>query len=277
MLSRCVSRGFVGIVMCVTLLAAIPGAAMAEDYIVHVGGVCSQEWDIAMTDTKGAAISYNAEIDQRNSMGTAVGETKALLDNCTGDVWCYVLAYSNGASVVEKALALYGQNWNIGWVFNVAGNAGGSPLADSNAAFMADLFGFSCNLIDDVGESDMRNGWNHNVTHGVTIYHDGGSKEFCETGGDDRNCNGFGWPTWVWPAGDYFEDNANDGVVPVNSSAGLNQDVEDLSVPDGWSPNFCHSSSKHWVNHVIAFSCTGHDKDHFEMKSHGISLLNSIF
>lgn len=234
------------------------------DHFIHIGGICSTGFVHGGKKGGGALAqwpdvhSVDAQIDQRDSMSVAVVDLRAVLDDdCVGQDWCYLYAYSNGAAVVSKTLSVYdASRWNIVWAFAAAGNAGGSELSDSLAADLGGRLGFSCELARAIGPSQHRPGWNHNDTGGHTIYHIGGRHEWWYTGG--------------FP--DFFSGMANDGAVAYHSSGGLRH-AYFVSDDDPW---LCHQPSYHYDNHEVAFSCEGYDVDHYAMKMRGIAELGGM-
>lgn len=226
------------------LLLVLPVAAQAANYFIHVGGVCST----GFLGGKGGGYlgsfadytSINAAVDQRDSMSTATAQMRTTLDTyCTGSNWCKIYTYSNGGAVISRTLSIYSTDWNIYWVLNSASSEGGSEL--SSTGWAAEIF-LGCGLAGDITPSDHRNGWNHNDTNNNTIY---------QIGGYD------GW--WYTSA---FLPGEDDGAVAFHSAAGL---ISTYSV--SW---MCYASQYHWTNHVIAWTCSGYDLDHYGMKMKGI-------
>jgi hypothetical protein len=234
--------------------------APGTTWFIHVGGMCSTSFG---DGTKGDSrlgewpgrVSVDAAIDQRHSMAVAVQELRDLLDaHCTGNDWCYLYTFSNGGAVVSKTLSIYdASQWSLLWVLSSASNEGGSELSDASVASLGDFLGVTCDLSNDIGPSDHRAGWNHDDTGGTTIYLAGGYREW--------------WYTGSFP--DFFSGMANDGAVSYHSSGGLN----DLyAIPDD-DPWLCYEPEYHYDNHEVAFSCSGFDLDHYQMKSKGIDEL----
>lgn len=235
--------------------------ASGRERFIHVGGICSVDWLAGKKpgNTRLASFddveSVNANVDQRTSMGTAVANLVAELDrSCTGEDFCYLHGYSNGAAVISKTLATYDEErWNILWVLNTASNEGGSELSGGSLSAIGDALGVTCSLAKHISPSDHRAGWNHDDTAGNTVYHVGGFNEW--------------WYTGVAP--DLFGDDTNDGAVAAHSSAGLS---DTYAVPDA-DPWFCFESKYHYANHETAYGCGGHDLDHYGMAMAGIEAM----
>lgn len=231
-------------------------------YMLHVGGICSYSFTNSSKGDGDARLgqwsgveSVNLEIDQTESMSTAVSQMIGHLDTyCTGDDECLLYTYSNGGAVISQALALTESGrWNILWVFGTASNEGGSEISDNFLAAPVTGLGFACRLADEIGPSDHRAGWNHNDTGGTLFYLLAGRDEWWYTGG----------------VPDFFGGSANDGAVAYHSSGGLN-DTYHISDDEPW---LCYEQAYHFAGHQAAFTCEGRDLDHNAMKMAGIAEL----
>lgn len=265
MAARLQMIGFVVVLGCADAPPIDPSLALVEKAsatgrvsFVHVGGLCTRDFT---SSKKGDAVrlarfsgveSVDAQIDQRESMSSAVGQMRDVLDDrCTGADWCYLYGHSNGAAVISRTLALHPDDrWNVLWVLNAASNEGGSELSASIVADLADVTGLKCNLANNVGPTDHRAGWNHNDTAGNAVYHVVGYKETWYTGG--------------FP--DFFDGMANDGAVAYHSAAGLN-DVWFVSDDAPWA---CYARDYHYDQHYITSTCEGFDLDHDAMQLRGV-------
>ncbi len=231
-------------------------------YMLHVGGICSYSFTNSSKGDGDARLgqwsgveSVNLEIDQTESMSTAVSQMIGHLDTyCTGEDECLLYTYSNGGAVISQALALTESGrWNILWVFGTASNEGGSEISDNFLAAPVTGLGFACRLADEIGPSDHRAGWNHNDTGGTLFYLLAGRDEWWYTGG----------------VPDFFGGSANDGAVAYHSSGGLN-DTYHISDDEPW---LCYEPAYHFAGHQAAFTCEGRDLDHNAMKMAGIAEL----
>lgn len=207
----------------------------AAKYILHLNGMCSQQWadsDSRLANAPGY-ISVNCVVNNTVSIANSASQfrTKYLDVYCTGSNWCYIFNYSMGDAIVGYINANYPPNWNIAYVYTTAGAGGGSELAIKGISSF-----FTCGAANDLGVSTVRNKYNHNDTNGITIYHIGGYK-------------GIFGASLILPGED-------DGVVAYHSAGAC--------VNSGSYNNLC--SCTHWSNHVIAYSCTGYYLNHFGMK-----------
>ncbi|HMR80658.1 MAG TPA: hypothetical protein PKD61_36360, partial [Polyangiaceae bacterium] len=224
--------------------------------VVFIGGVCSTQFDSPDSplgewpDKK----SVDAAIDQRFEMSTPVTQLRLTLDKeCTGDSWCSIHAYSNGAAVLSKTLSLFdATQWNILWVDTVASNEGGSELSASRTASVLEAVGLTdCELMTSISPSDHRSGWNHNDTGNHIFYMQAGHEQW--------------WSTGAWPH-DFFSGMANDGLVAFHSAGGMN---DTFHVPED-DPWLCFREPRHFVNHRPTGACDGAPRDHDAMKIHGL-------
>ncbi|MBM4375275.1 MAG: hypothetical protein FJ095_09335 [Deltaproteobacteria bacterium] len=235
----------------------------AIDYVIHVGGVCSTSFttggggksSVGQPGQWPGFVSVDAPVSQQDSMATAVADLTEVLDAfCSGEGFCHLYGYSNGAAVISQALSVHDDDrWNVAWVFTTASNEGGSELAASGVSQVGEMVGMSCALAGAVGPSDHRPAWNHHDTGGAIFYGIGGYQEY--------------WYTGSYP--DFFAGGANDGAVGMHSSAGL---AEPYHIPDD-DPWMCFADEAYYSNHVPAFDCRGFDHDHRDMKLLGIELL----
>jgi hypothetical protein len=83
----------------------------------------------------------------------------------------------------------------------------------------------------------VRHANNHNATHRETVYHNGGY-------------DGWWYSSWLLPGED-------DGAVAYHSAGAIANTTS--------TSNLC--TAPKWSNHVIAWTCSGYDLDHYEMKS----------
>lgn len=114
---------------------------------------------------------------------------------CTGSNWCYIATHSAGNLMLGYTLAMYGGSartitnatpgsggtcaasgagtqtgWNIKWVDNAGGAAGGSELADTGDWLLSEP------LVSDLKTSTARAMYDHNNTRGKTFYMFAGAK-----------------------------------------------------------------------------------------------------
>jgi hypothetical protein len=204
-------------------------------YILHIGGMCSQGWNDRLSNKAGYT-SIDVKAVQTNHSGLADGSHTVgiYLDSCcTGSNLCYVINYSGGDNVVGHRFANSSTNWNITWVGTSGGAGGGSELSGN---FLADIFG-PCDYSGHLGVSEARNSYNHNDTNSETVYHIGGY-------------DGWWYSSWLLPGED-------DGAVAYHSAGAITSNVSTSNLCTG--PKF--------TNHVIAWTCSGYDLDHYEMKT----------
>jgi hypothetical protein len=226
------------------VISAIPVAASAAVYDIHLGGMCSTQF----SGGKGGGYlgswpgetSVEAYVDQRDSMATATVQLAATFDAyCTGNNLCYVYTYSNGGAVVSRTLSLYDTAWNIGYVVNSASNEGGSEIGGTG--WMGEIFG-GCYLAGHIGPSNHRSGWNHHDTNGKIIGQIGG--------------NG-----WLAPYAQHAVlPGHDDGAVAMHSAGGY--------ASSGSYSSTC--SSGKWTNHQAWWSCEYGSLDHIELKMKGV-------
>ena len=215
---------------------AIPMTANAGVFNIHVGGICSTDFGSTLGRWTNQT-SINAPIDQRDSMATATSQMVNTLNNyCTGSNICYVYVYSNGGAVMSRTLALFSNQWNIGYVAAAASNEGGSELGGTG--YIGEVFG-GCSLAGHIGTSDHRNGWNHNDTHGVVTGMVAG--------------NG-----WLSP---YVQSSIlpghDDGAVSEASAGGYST--------TGGHNSICEAGTK-YANHQSWYSCEYGSLNHLQMK-----------
>lgn len=204
-------------------------------YILHVGGMCSQGWNDRLANKSGYT-SIDVKAVQTNHSGLSDGSYTAgvYLDQCcTGSNLCYVINYSGGDNVIGHRLANSSTNYNINWVGTSAGAGGGSALSGN---LLADIFG-PCDYSGHLGRSEARNSYNHNDTNGETTYLIGGH-------------DGWWYTSWLLPGED-------DGAVAFHSAGAVNYVTGTSSM--------CKSPK--YTNHVPAWTCSGYNLDHYEMKT----------
>ena len=210
-----------------------------EIVYLHVGGMCSTQWDYSgdpdrLADVSGVSGAVSVEVlaVQTDDVGTQVAAktlTRYLDECCTDSNSCIIYNYSNGDNVVGYALDQLasvtetctgkGRNrvcteeldWNLLEVRTAAGNGGGSELSDWGA--VADLF--ACSLASEIGPTQIRSLYDHNNTAGVPIYHMGGFLDQT-TGSDDITLDAAWW----------FLPWHSDGAVAYHSSGARNDSVE---------------------------------------------------
>ncbi len=203
-------------------------------YILHVGGMCSQGWNDRYANKAGyTSIDVKAVQTNHSGLSDASHTLRIYLDQCcTGSNLCYVLNYSGGDAVMGHRFANSSTNWNVNWVGTSAGAGGGSELSGNDAA---EAWG-PCDYANHLGTSEVRNAYNHNDTNGETVYHIGGY-------------DGWWYSSWLLPGED-------DGAVAYHSAGAITSTVS--------TSNLC--TAPKWTNHVIAWTCSGYDLDHYEMK-----------
>ena len=260
---------------------------------LHVGGMCSTQWDYADNPERLASVagisnatSIDVKAVQTDTTGTQVA-AKTLgryLDACCTDSnSCVIYNYSNGDNVVGYALdqlasvdrVCTGKGkkrvceedlaWNVLEVRTAAGNGGGSEL--SNWGSLADLF--ACDLASEISPSKVRNLYDHNNTRGVPIYHMGGFLD--QTSGSDDITLDAAWWFLPWH---------NDGAVAYHSSGARNTAVEwcgdgnNLSWDWDYFGNWCSDenlcSSNYgtlFQGHAIAYcGMRMENSDHYDQK-----------
>jgi len=203
-------------------------------YVLHLGGMCSQGWNDRYANAAGYT-PIDVKAVQTNHSGLADSSTTLnvyLNQCCTGTNLCYVLNYSGGDAVMGHRFANSSTNWNLNWVGTSAGAGGGSELSGNDAA---EAWG-PCDYANHLGTSEARNAYNHNDTNGETVYHIGGY-------------DGWWYSSWLLPGED-------DGAVAYHSAGAITSTVS--------TSNLC--TAPKWSNHVIAWTCSGYDLDHYEMK-----------
>jgi hypothetical protein len=260
---------------------------------LHVGGMCSTQWDYAgdpdrLADVSGIAGAVSVELRavQTDNTGTQVAAktlSRYLDACCTDSNSCIVYNYSNGDNVVGFALDQLatstevctgkGKNrtcetslaWNILEVRTAAGNGGGSELSDWGS--LADLF--ACSLASQISPSQMRALYDHNNTRGVPIYHMGGFLDQT-TGSDDITLDAAWW----------FLPWHSDGAVAYHSAGARNDSVEwcgdgnnlswDWDYFGNWctDENLCSSNyGTMFQGHAMAFcAMTMENSDHYDQK-----------
>lgn len=206
---------------------------------LHVGGMCSTQWDypdsldrLASVSGIDNAVALDVRAVQTGDLGTQVAAktlTRYLDACCTDSNSCYIYNYSNGDNVVGFALdqlpsvtqTCTGKkknrvcteelDWNLMEVFTSAGNGGGSEL--SNWSGLADLF--ACDLASEISPSKIRNLYDHNNTWDTQITHIGGFLD--QTSGSDDITLDAAWWFLPWH---------NDGAVAYHSAGARNNVVE---------------------------------------------------
>lgn len=208
-------------------------------YILHVGGMCSQGWSDTLASKSGyTSIDVSAVQTNHSGLSDSSHTLGIYLDQCcTGSNLCYVLNYSGGDAVMGHRFANSSTNWNINWVGTTGGAGGGSELSGN---LLADVFG-PCDYAGHLGTSETRNAYNHNDTNNETVYHIGGY-------------DGWWYSSWLLPGED-------DGAVAYHSAGAVTSTTSTSSM--------CKAPK--WTNHVAAWTCTGYNLDHYEMKNKFIS------
>ncbi len=203
-------------------------------YVLHLGGMCSQGWNDAMASASGyTSIDVKAVQTNHSGLSDSSHALGIYLDQCcTGSNLCYVLNYSGGDAVMGHRLANTSTSYNVNWVGTSAGAGGGSALSGN---FLADIFG-PCDYAGHLGRSEVRNAYNHNDTNGETVYHIGGH-------------DGWWYTSWLLPGED-------DGAVAYHSAGAVTYVTGTSSM--------CKSPK--WTNHHAAWTCSGYNEDHYEMK-----------
>ena len=233
MLKKKLKMLLVAAIMTGTALSTSP--VFSATYILHIGGMCSTQFlgsNSPRLASSSGKTSIDAQINTTVSIPNSGSQIKSKFDQyCTGSNWCYVINYSGGDANVRYVLSTYSTDWNIGWVGTSAGAGGGSELA---LGWLAELF--TCDYTGDLWVSTVRNMFNHNDTNGETIYHVAGYD---------------GW--WYSSA---FLPGEDDGAVAYHSASGC-------SSSGSWN-NMCNCSK--FSNHVVAWTCSGYDLDHYGMK-----------
>ncbi len=223
------------LVVAATLVAS---PIFSATYILHIGGMCSTKFvegsGVRLANSSGK-ISIDANINTTDSMWNAASRIKSKLDQyClkTSGNWCYIINYSMGDLNTRAALSAWGNGqWNIAWVGTTAGAGGGSELA---LGWLAEAF--TCGVTGDIWVSTARNAFNHHDTDGKTVYHIAGY-------------DGWWYNAWYLPGED-------DGAVAFHSASGC-------SSSGSWS-NMC--SCGKYSGHVVSWTCSGYDLDHYGMK-----------
>ena len=272
-------------------------AADSEQMVfLHVGGMCSTQWDYAgdpdrlasTAGISGNAASVELRAVQTSNAGTQVAArtlTRYLDQCCTDSNDCVIYNYSNGDNVVgytldrlapSDELVCTGKRknrvcgyaepqWNILDVRTSAGAGGGSEL--SNWGGIADLF--ACDLASELNPSTVRNLYNHSNTNGVPVKHVGGFLD--QVGSDDGTLNA------AW----YFLPWHSDGAVAYHSAGARNQAVGwrggeyfDWSYFGTWVGNedLCDMSfSSMYQGHQMAFCPMElENSDHYDQKMYFI-------
>jgi hypothetical protein len=208
-------------------------------YILHMGGMCSQGWNDRLANAAGfTAIDVKSVQTNHSGLADSSYTLGRYLDQCcTGSNACYVLNYSGGDAVMGHRFANSSTAWNVYWVGTTGGAGGGSELSGN---FLADVFG-PCDYAGHLGTSEVRNAYNHNDTNGKTVYHIGGY-------------DGWWYSSWLLPGED-------DGAVAYHSAGARTSTTSTNSM----------CSTPKWTNHVAAWTCSGYDLDHYEMKTKFIS------
>jgi len=222
--------------LAIAVSLAVPAVAHAGTFDIHVGGICSTDFGTTLGHWAGET-SVNAQIDQRESMAAATTQMTATLNQfCTGNNLCFVYVYSNGGAVMSRTLSLVSTDWNIAYVAAAASNEGGSEIGGTG--FIGEVFG-GCDLAGHIGVSDHRNGWNHNVNHGIVtgmVAGDGNLAPFIQSA--------------ILPGHD-------DGAVSEASAGGYAQ--------AGSHSSICEAGTK-YADHQAWFSCEYPDLNHLDMK-----------
>jgi hypothetical protein len=250
---------------------AVPCAASAGVYNLHMGGVCSHNWregkGVGVFGAWSGQTAVDVQIDMTGSIPSAAAQLEPYLDSyCTGANSCFIYTFSAGDAVLGYLLANRSTNWNIGFALVVGGAGGGSRLAGDIAALLG------CNLANDLTESHVRNLYNHNDTEGETIYRIGGRKELTESRVACVVGTALSWLSFGL-VGTHCLSGKNDGAVEYHSSGGYSTAGQ---YADFWD------SGSHWgsgfVRSYIAPSSAdeGRNLNHSELKSLGVCLEGGI-
>jgi len=260
---------------------------------LHVGGMCSTQWDYAddsdrvaeIFGIEGNAASVEVKAVQTSNAGTQVAAktlTRYLNACCTDTNSCVIYNYSNGDNVVgyaldklpvyeeictgkgKKRVCEQAPAWNILEVRTAAGAGGGSELSEWGG--VADLF--ACDLASELTPSKVRNLYDHSNTMGVPIRHIGGFLD--EVGSDDSTLNA-AW--WLLPW-------HSDGAVAYHSAGARTSTVEwcgDYFFPPLWCSREDICDTRYgalYQGHSMAFCGTDfRNSDHYDQKMEFIRLM----
>lgn len=257
-------RSLIGLFLA-TLATLASAQARAADFLVHVGGICSQWFgDENMRGIPGF-INVDARVNQTRETDQAVDDLRRFLDGTCpagGAHWCRLYAFSNGATAISKLMSITpAGRWQILGVMFSGSAEGGSELSDNG--MLAEWF-LGCDAADEIGPSANR-AWNHHDTNGLL---------FELLAGND-GYNDFRLP------GSWYLDGEDDGAVGMDSSGGY--------VNTGAYDNICESRAR-WEFHTpfSSVATSGKHKgqwvnlcarewNHDEMKYKGADCLNQHF
>jgi hypothetical protein len=255
------------------VLLATGGVARATIYNLHVGGMCSTNFN----DGKGGTgignwaneEEINVYIDQRGSVSSAASSFKtSYLDvYCVGSNWCYIYNYSAGDVVLGYLFANYGNIWNIGYTVTSGGAGGGSNLAGDIAGTL------TCSYANSLTESSARGLYNHSDTNSTTVYRLGGYKNLLESSAACAAGSALNFLTLGLVSTHCLSSGADkDGAVEYHSAAGYTN-TNDYT--DFWN------QGTHWTGHASYFTpSTSYDEgdnlNHYELKRYGVCMDGGI-
>ncbi|MCE9599997.1 MAG: hypothetical protein K8S54_18700 [Spirochaetia bacterium] len=178
---------------------------------------------------------------------------------------CQIICHSTGCAIAGYILDKHGKTYKISNVVDLASAAGGTPFATmaSNVEFILAVasLGLS-NFLTGTGvyyliPASTRSWYDHNNTNGVPIYESAGMAAW--------------WKViliqWV------FGLSGNDGVVPIASSCGYNQDIQtDVCTGGGywgWTMNKTCVSGACTYLPALKFYTVGQWKSHYRQSGMG--------
>jgi len=200
---------------------------------------------------------------------------------CTGSNWCYLAGHSTGDMQIAYTLSLYGgttrnkknpdtgsagtrgactnlagnatqTGWNIKWITNSGGAAGGSELAPIGHWFdqnTQEIINLNHQILVDLNPARARTFFNHNETRGKTFYMFAGAKGTIDSGllpGQDDQVVAYHSSGAV--SGDVRKwCNPYDPVDALLCYGGLTQGT---SAADGW---WFNGDQAKWSNHSVYF------------------------
>ncbi|MCP4603117.1 MAG: hypothetical protein GY847_21815 [Proteobacteria bacterium] len=224
----------------------------AQTYVLHVDGLGRTHWGMSnLADSWAIEIDVPVNQTRANSFYTARWALDKAVDACCyGDDQCYIVNYSAGDIATGSLLDILPSNANIIWVGSSAAASGGSEVSGNLASWIFTLLGLGVgDYQDELGVSKVRNSYNHHDTNGEVVWRIGGHDGLWHTCDFFDDCN----PLWPWHT-------ENDGYVAYHSSGGWDDDDWESDVDD-----FC-SGGDRWSNNKVAWSCSGYDLDHEDMK-----------
>ena len=218
-------RSLIGLSM--AAMATVASAeARAADFLVHVGGMCSQWFgDDNMVGIPGF-INVDARVTQIRETDEAVDDLRRFLDGTCprgSSHWCRLYGFSQGAAAISKLMSVEPEGrWQILGVNFSGSNEGGSELAD-NGMFSEWFAG--CDIADEIGPSQNR-AWNHHDTNGLLFEMLAGNDGY-----DDYKI-----------VSSWYIDGEDDGAVGMDSSGGY--------VNAGGYDNICQWDRARWEFHA---------------------------